>query len=215
VSINLSFDFPGLDERPQMEELVEQFIPSDPSWKGWVKMALHQPLIPVLPVARELFTKTKWIARKGGHLLDSHDPSMEGSTEVAKRPRRSFVSRSRPATPNQMASSTSEPVVGRSIYPDSMNAIAAPQATKAHGMMRFLRKPKRNADPQEAVSFALQAPTFLLIRPTHRLLYPQTRPKSPTSHNSRLDLSHIHLLAVGLPSLPCYHSLSCYHLLYP
>ena len=32
------------------------------SWKGWVKMALHQPLVPVLPVARELFHKTKRIA---------------------------------------------------------------------------------------------------------------------------------------------------------
>lgn len=34
-------------------------------------MALHQPLIPVLPVARELFTKTKF-ARKAGHLFDIH-----------------------------------------------------------------------------------------------------------------------------------------------
>ncbi|RDB22829.1 hypothetical protein Hypma_010076 [Hypsizygus marmoreus] len=44
------------------EELVSQFIPSDTSWRGWVKMAFHQPLLPVLPVARELFSKTKWIA---------------------------------------------------------------------------------------------------------------------------------------------------------
>ena len=32
------------------------------SWRGWVKMAFHQPLLPVLPVARELLSKTKWIA---------------------------------------------------------------------------------------------------------------------------------------------------------
>ncbi|KAJ7094663.1 golgi-body localization protein domain-containing protein [Mycena belliarum] len=44
------------------EELVDQFIPSDMSWKGWLKMAFHQPLVPVLPVARELISKTKWIA---------------------------------------------------------------------------------------------------------------------------------------------------------
>ncbi|KAF9464454.1 golgi-body localization protein domain-containing protein [Collybia nuda] len=44
------------------EELVNQFIPSDMSWRGWVKMAFHQPLLPVLPVARELISKTKWIA---------------------------------------------------------------------------------------------------------------------------------------------------------
>ncbi|EEB92855.1 hypothetical protein MPER_08573, partial [Moniliophthora perniciosa FA553] len=54
------------------EELVNQFIPSDMSWKGWVKMALHQPLVPVLPVARELISKTKWIASKGGHSLAEH-----------------------------------------------------------------------------------------------------------------------------------------------
>ncbi|KAF8076499.1 golgi-body localization protein domain-containing protein [Lyophyllum atratum] len=43
------------------EELVNQFIPSDTSWRGWVKMAFQQPLLPVLPVARELISKTKWI----------------------------------------------------------------------------------------------------------------------------------------------------------
>lgn len=47
------------------EELADQFIPSDTSWRGWMKMALHQPLVPVLPVARELISKTKWIATKG------------------------------------------------------------------------------------------------------------------------------------------------------
>ncbi|KAJ7507924.1 golgi-body localization protein domain-containing protein [Mycena galericulata] len=46
------------------EELVDQFIPSDMSWKGWLKMAFQQPLVPVLPVARELISKTKWIANK-------------------------------------------------------------------------------------------------------------------------------------------------------
>ena len=50
---------------PQFEELVEQFIPSDPTWKGWVKMALHQPFFEVIPVARELISKTKRIASKG------------------------------------------------------------------------------------------------------------------------------------------------------
>lgn len=48
----------------QFEELVEQFIPSDPTWKGWVKMALHQPFFEVIPVARELISKTKRIAAK-------------------------------------------------------------------------------------------------------------------------------------------------------
>ncbi|KAI5124944.1 hypothetical protein M0805_007371 [Coniferiporia weirii] len=47
------------------EELAEQFIPSDTSWRGWMRVALHQPLVPVFPVARELLSKTKWIAAKG------------------------------------------------------------------------------------------------------------------------------------------------------
>jgi hypothetical protein len=55
----------------QFEELVDQFIPSDMSWKGWVKMALHQPLVPVLPVARELFSKTKLLASKGTKAIQS------------------------------------------------------------------------------------------------------------------------------------------------
>ena len=51
----------------QFEELVNQFIPSDLSWRGWVKMVFHQPLVPVLPVARELLSKTKWLNSKGSH----------------------------------------------------------------------------------------------------------------------------------------------------
>lgn len=49
----------------KFEELADQFIPTDTSWRGWMRMALHQPLVPVLPVARELLSKTKWIAAKG------------------------------------------------------------------------------------------------------------------------------------------------------
>ena len=37
------------------------------SWRGWVKMAFHQPLVPVLPVARELFSKTKWTSSKSSN----------------------------------------------------------------------------------------------------------------------------------------------------
>lgn len=49
------------------EELVDQFIPSGRNWRGWVKMAFQQPLVPVLPVARELISKTKWISNKSHH----------------------------------------------------------------------------------------------------------------------------------------------------
>ena len=47
-----------LTGRTQFEELVDQFIPSGRNWRGWVKVAFQQPLVPVLPVARELITKT-------------------------------------------------------------------------------------------------------------------------------------------------------------
>lgn len=41
------------------------------SWRGWIKMAFHQPLVPVLPVARELLAKTKWTASKTTQAHDS------------------------------------------------------------------------------------------------------------------------------------------------
>jgi hypothetical protein len=37
------------------------------SWRGWVKVAFHQPLVPVLPVARELLSKTKWTSSKSSN----------------------------------------------------------------------------------------------------------------------------------------------------
>ena len=55
----------------QFEELVNQFIPSNMGWKGWVKMAFHQPLLPVLPVAKELLAKTKWTTTKSSQPHDS------------------------------------------------------------------------------------------------------------------------------------------------
>ncbi|PPQ99072.1 hypothetical protein CVT24_003632 [Panaeolus cyanescens] len=53
------------------EELVQQFIPSNKNWTGWVKMAFHQPLVPVLPVAKELLSKTKWTASKSNSVHDN------------------------------------------------------------------------------------------------------------------------------------------------
>lgn len=47
----------------QFEELADQFIPSDLTWRGWVRVAFQQPLLPVFPVARELISKTKWLTK--------------------------------------------------------------------------------------------------------------------------------------------------------
>ncbi|KAG2141789.1 golgi-body localization protein domain-containing protein [Suillus bovinus] len=78
------------------EELVDQFIPSDLTWKGWVKIALHQPLVPVFPVARELLSKTKLTASKSVSQLDPRAPRKlkpkrtdTNSTAVPARPRTS------------------------------------------------------------------------------------------------------------------------------
>ncbi|KAF8845847.1 hypothetical protein BDN67DRAFT_961498 [Paxillus ammoniavirescens] len=91
------------------EELVDQFIPSDLTWKGWVRMAFHQPLVPVLPVARELFSKTKLIASKNAAQADPRPPlnkkfTLRGkktatdTTIREKQPRRSSSSSS-PSVP--------------------------------------------------------------------------------------------------------------------
>lgn len=44
-------------------------------WRGWAKMVFHQPLIPVLPVAKELISKTKWTSSKTG--IQSHEHPLQ------------------------------------------------------------------------------------------------------------------------------------------
>ncbi|KAG0709732.1 golgi-body localization protein domain-containing protein [Suillus ampliporus] len=84
------------------EELVDQFIPSDLTWKGWVKIALHQPLVPVFPVARELFSKTKLTASKSVSQLDPRPPR-----KILKpKPRRTDVNSAAPSTRPRSSSGT-------------------------------------------------------------------------------------------------------------
>ena len=65
---------------------------------AWLTMHLfsHQPLVPVLPVARELISKTKWIASRGTVHVDPHTPSKtpklpstkdgtEGSSDIPRK----------------------------------------------------------------------------------------------------------------------------------
>lgn len=114
----------------QFEELVDQFIPSDLTWKGWVKIALHQPLVPVFPVARELFSKTKLTASKSVSQLDPRAPRKimklkpkrtdTNSTAAPARPRTSsscgtnpsrFIGMSLTDEPTDMDESTPAPPV--------------------------------------------------------------------------------------------------------
>ncbi|GLB33910.1 putative RNA pol II promoter Fmp27 protein [Lyophyllum shimeji] len=93
------------------EELVNQFIPSDTSWRGWVKMAFHQPLLPVLPVARELISKTKWIpsSSKTATQIDIRGPppklprvrrlSIEDDANLSRAQSRHSKTRSKSAGP--------------------------------------------------------------------------------------------------------------------
>ncbi|KAJ7179036.1 golgi-body localization protein domain-containing protein [Mycena filopes] len=118
------------------EELVDQFIPSDMSWKGWLKMAFHQPLVPVLPVARELISKTKWIANKNGHdpyalpappkmsrTKATEDDGAESDRSPSPHPRwrrtRKMVESPSPVLPGAMF--TTEPEEGGPSRPPSRN----------------------------------------------------------------------------------------------
>ncbi|OCH92936.1 hypothetical protein OBBRIDRAFT_802282 [Obba rivulosa] len=65
------------------EQLVDQFIPSGRNWTAWVKMAFQQPLVPVLPVARELISKTKWIATGKNNRLHDAPRNRSGSPGFA------------------------------------------------------------------------------------------------------------------------------------
>ena len=69
----------------QFEELFNQFIPSDPSLRGWVKVAWQQPVFSVGGVVKELITKTQW-----GRLGKLPDTTTSLSTE------RRMISRRRP-----------------------------------------------------------------------------------------------------------------------
>lgn len=67
--------------------MVDQFIPSGRNWRGWVKVAFQQPLVPVFPVARELITKTKWIAANKKDTHHNDRPSRPTTPKLVKTPR--------------------------------------------------------------------------------------------------------------------------------
>ncbi|KIY49303.1 hypothetical protein FISHEDRAFT_9609, partial [Fistulina hepatica ATCC 64428] len=69
------------------DDFVEQFIPTNMSWAGWIKMAFHQPLVPVFPVAKELISKTKLMSSKNSKPGEGGPPS-RSSTPVGTKPKR-------------------------------------------------------------------------------------------------------------------------------
>jgi len=99
------------------EELVDQFIPSGRNWRGWVRMAFQQPLVPVLPVARELISKTKWIAPRHH---STHD-ERSGSPSLLSFHGRNTGMSSMPSSRSTIAASsstlgTTETKRGRSFF---------------------------------------------------------------------------------------------------
>uniref|UniRef100_A0A0W0FJY9 Uncharacterized protein n=1 Tax=Moniliophthora roreri TaxID=221103 RepID=A0A0W0FJY9_MONRR len=108
------------------EELVNQFIPSDMSWKGWVKMALHQPLVPVLPVARELISKTKWIASKGGHSLAEHSTPKPSRLKPIAGPQQESARSSEEAMDEHLSHNTQDPPHSRTRWKKASRRVPEP-----------------------------------------------------------------------------------------
>jgi hypothetical protein len=69
------------------------------SWRGWVKMAFHQPLLPVLPVAKELISKTKWT--KGGNQVHENLERLLHSDEDPRLDWMEEKKRTLPLVPNR------------------------------------------------------------------------------------------------------------------
>ncbi|KAI9001069.1 golgi-body localization protein domain-containing protein [Trametes punicea] len=99
------------------EELVDQFIPSGRNWRGWVKVAFQQPLVPVLPVAREIITKTKWIAMKKDAAHDR--PTRPSTPKVLSA--KSGVSRGTMASAGQASRDSTDRGAGRPELPHAVS----------------------------------------------------------------------------------------------
>ncbi|KAG2156152.1 golgi-body localization protein domain-containing protein [Suillus clintonianus] len=155
------------------EELVDQFIPSDLTWKGWVKIALHQPLVPVFPVARELFSKTKLTASKSVSQLDPRPPRKilklkpkrtdTNSTVVPARQRRSsssgtnprFIGMSLTDEPTVMDESTPSPTVPDNNRPSSRARLLSVFSRSRKSLENTLDSGHQsvdNCDPDSAVT---------------------------------------------------------------
>ncbi|KAF8897633.1 golgi-body localization protein domain-containing protein [Infundibulicybe gibba] len=96
------------NQTSSFEELVDHFIPSDMSWRGWVKMAFQQPLVPVIPVARELISKTKWIAPSKGDNFSSKLEPPNIDTRPSDSPQRKWRRNTKPS--NEAPSTALTPV---------------------------------------------------------------------------------------------------------
>nr|VWO95170.1 Uncharacterized protein [Ganoderma boninense] len=162
------------------EELVDQFIPSGRNWRGWVKVAFQQPLVPVFPVARELITKTKWIAtnRKDTH---HNDRPTRPSTPKLLKTARPPPSGDPPRRSTEMPRKSKDKDTSATILTEAAFMTSEPQL-----MREGTIQPKRDGVRKRAMS---------LFRRKHRHGHHES---SDTLEGSDSISSHPHLL----PSLP-------------
>ncbi|GBE79683.1 predicted protein [Sparassis crispa] len=150
------------------EELVDQFIPSDRNWRGWIKMAFQQPLVPVLPVAREIISKTKFIPSRSHHHHDDHGRmttpklrSLKSAGRESEEKKRSAVSL--PPTPivdPSLSSLTTEPET----MPDSPS-----ETTKRRPRVLSVFKRKGRGDSRSSMDSDISTTgTFSGCAPSHR-----------------------------------------------
>ncbi|KAF8138424.1 golgi-body localization protein domain-containing protein [Boletus edulis] len=109
------------------EELVDQFLPSDLTWRGWVRMAFHQPLVPVFPVARELFSKTKFIPSKNASQNDSRPSSKKLTLRGKKNVADSTIRDSSPRRSSSSGGAPSAFALGNSLTGTTL--VNEPEAT--------------------------------------------------------------------------------------
>lgn len=118
------------------------------NWKGWMKMVFHQPLIPVLPVAKEILSKTKLIGTSRG----AHDVEPESSRPVKGAERKRTLtfslgkSRSRSLYSGRMKKPTqrrldvppyaTQPLTAEpeTLLPDEMGIVQTPHR-QGHGVL--------------------------------------------------------------------------------
>lgn len=121
-------------------------------------MAFQQPLVPVLPVARELITKTKWLASKRDHdrptrpstpkLLSMKNGSARNGTGVSDGTlRKSKDLGGRPKLPHTIADApflSSEPETIRAPKP-------AKNGVRSRAISLFKRKHAHGQDSQDSI----------------------------------------------------------------
>ena len=126
VSVVLIFSLVTVHGSFQFEELFNQFIPSGPSLRGWVKVAWQQPVFSVGGVVKELITKTQW--GRLGKVPDTTSPSTE-KRMISGRP-------SEDDTIQPLADPSESSTTGNQIFPPQTVGLPASAPSNEDGAMQ-------------------------------------------------------------------------------